>query len=93
MEVFLNIVIFFILAALLASLLLRYLLPWLLRRFVKRSMKQFGENLHEQQNYDEDRQSGKTFGNIKVDYIPKNDNQKKADVDEEYVDFEEINEK
>ena len=76
---------------LLAKLLFRYLLPWLLRRFVERRMKEFGGQF---QNFDEDVQSraGKTYGDIRVDHVPQKDESKKVDVDEEYVDFEEIKE-
>ena len=92
MEVFLNIVIFLVLAMLLAKLLLRYLLPWLLRRFVERRMKEFGGQF---QNFEEETQGGegKTYGDIRVDHIPQKDEQQKGNADEEYVDFEEIDDK
>lgn len=84
-----NIIIFLVIAMLLAKLLLRYLLPWLLRRFVERRMKEFGGQF---QNFEEENQSreGKTYGDIRVDHIPQKDEQQKDNVDDEYVDFEEI---
>ena len=89
MEVFLNIIIFLVLAMLLAKLLFRYLLPWLLRRFVERRMKEFGGQF---QNFEEESQDreGRTYGDIRVDHIPQKDEQQKGNADEEYVDFEEI---
>ena len=91
MEVFLNIIIFLVLAMLLAKLLLRYLLPWLLRRFVERRMKEFGGQF---QNFEDEKQGGegRTYGDIRVDHIPQKDEQQKGDVEEEYVDFEELDE-
>jgi len=91
MEVFLNIIIFLVLAMLLAKLLLRYLMPWLLRRFVERRMKEFGGQF---QNFEEESQGreGKTYGDIRVDHIPQKEGQQKGNVEEEYVDFEEVNE-
>ena len=63
MEVFLNIIIFLVLAMLLAKLLFRYLAPWLLKRFVQKRMKEFGGEF---QNFEQEYQSreGKDFGNI-----------------------------
>lgn len=90
MEVFLNIIIFLVLAMLVAKLLFRYLMPWLLRRFVEKRMKQFGDNFYQQQEDNENYGSGRTFGDIKIDHIPQKDDTKKEQVDEEYVDFEEI---
>ncbi len=90
MEVFLNIIIFLVLAMLLAKLLFRYLVPWLLRRFVEKRMKQFGDNFYQQQEERENNGSGRTFGDIKIDHIPQKDDAKKEQVDEEYVDYEEI---
>lgn len=91
MEVFLNIIIFLVLAMLLAKLLFRYLAPWLLKRFVQKRMKEFGGEF---QNFEQENQSGegKTYGDIRVDHVPQNDSQRKDVVDEEYVDFEEVNE-
>ncbi|MBQ1720190.1 MAG: DUF4834 family protein [Bacteroidales bacterium] len=91
MEVFLNIIIFLVLAMLLAKLLFRYLAPWLLKRFVQKRMKEFGGEF---QNFEQENQSreGKDFGDIRVDHVPQNDSQRKDVVDEEYVDFEEVNE-
>lgn len=89
MEVFLNIIIFLVLAMLLAKLLFRYLMPWLLRRFVEKRMKQFGDNFYQQEENDNSG-SGRTFGDIKIDHIPQKDAAKKEQVDEEYVDFEEV---
>ena len=90
MEVFLNIIFFLVLAMLVIKLLFRYLMPWLLRRFVEKRMKQFGDNFYQQQEENENNGSGRTFGDIKVDHIPPKDDAKKEQVDEEYVDFEEI---
>jgi len=94
MEVFLNILIFFILAMILARLLLRLLAPWLLRKFVERRLKKFGENMFVDQNDTEsDDNEEKTFGEIKVNNIPRNPKSqapKNDRNDEEYVDFEEI---
>ena len=90
MEVFLNIIIFLVLAMLVAKLLLRYLMPLLLRRFVEKRMKQFGDNFYQQQDGNENNGSGRTFGDIKIDHIPQKDDAKKEQVDEEYVEFEEI---
>ena len=89
MEVFLNIIIFLVLAMLLAKLLLRYLLPWLLRRFVERRMKEFGGQF---QNFEDEKQGGegKTYGDIRVDHVPQKEEQQNVNIDEEYVDFEEI---
>ena len=91
MEVFLNIIIFLVLAMLLAKLLFRYLAPWLLKRFVQNRMKEFGGEF---QNFEQENQSceGKDFGDIRVDHVPQNDSQRKDVVDEEYVDFEEVDE-
>ena len=91
MEVFLNIIIFLVLAMLLAKLLFRYLAPWLLKRFVQKRMKEFGGEF---QNFEQENQSGegKTYGDIRVDHVPQNDSQRKDVVDEEYVDFEEVDE-
>ncbi len=91
MEVFLNIIIFIVLAMLLAKLLFRYLAPWLLRRYVERRMKKFGEGF---QNFEEQSQNreGKTYGDIRVDHIPQKEEPQNCNVDEEYVDFEEMNE-
>ncbi len=92
MEVFLNIVIFFVLFLLVVKLLFRYLMPWMLRRFVNRRMKDFGDNFGQPEN----QQTGqsKSFGDIKVDYVPpKNDESKNNDGDDEYVDFEEVDDK
>lgn len=91
MEVFLNIIIFLVLAMLLAKLLFRYLAPWLLKRFVQKRMKEFGGEFH---NFEQENQSGegKTYGDIRVDHVPQNDSQRKDVVDEEYVDFEEVDE-
>lgn len=76
---------------LLAKLLFRYLAPWLLKRFVQKRMKEFGGEF---QNFEQENQSGegKTYGDIRVDHVPQNDSQRKDVVDEEYVDFEEVNE-
>lgn len=91
MEVFLNIIIFLVLAMLLAKLLFRYLAPWLLKRFVQKRMKEFGGQF---QNFEEGNQGGegRSYGDIRVDHIPQKDEQQKGNVDEEYVDFEEVNE-
>lgn len=91
MEVFLNIIIFLVLAMLLAKLLFRYLAPWLLKRFVQKRMKEFGGEF---QNFEQENQrgEGKTYGDIRVDHVPQNDSQRKDVVDEEYVDFEEVDE-
>lgn len=91
MEVFLNIIIFLVLAMLLAKLLFRYLAPWLLKRFVQKRMKEFGGEF---QNFEQENQSGegKTYGDIRVDHVPQNDSRRKDVVDEEYVDFEEVDE-
>ena len=62
MEVFLNIIIFLVLAMLLAKLLFRYLMPWLLRRFIEKRMKQFGDNFYQQQEERENNGSGLLFG-------------------------------
>ena len=76
---------------LLAKLLFRYLAPWLLKRFVQKRMKEFGGQF---QNFEEEKQSGegRSYGDIRVDHIPQKDEQQKGNVDEEYVDFEEVNE-
>lgn len=76
---------------LLAKLLFRYLAPWLLKRFVQKRMKEFGGEF---QNFEQENQSGegKTYGDIRVDHVPQNDSQRKDVVDEEYVDFEEVDE-
>lgn len=76
---------------LLAKLLFRYLAPWLLKRFVQKRMKEFGGEF---QNFEQENQSRaeKDFGDIRVDHVPQNDSQRKDVVDEEYVDFEEVNE-
>jgi|GEM_PF-2462965 len=91
MEVFLNIIIFLVLAMLLARLLFRYLAPWLLRRFVERRMKKFGDGY---QNFSDagQEQQGKTYGDIRVDHIPRKEDRKNDCADEEYVDFEELDE-
>ena len=91
MEVFLNIIIFLVLAMLLAKLLFRYLAPWLLKRFVQKRMKEFGGQF---QNFEEGNQGGegRSYGDIRVDHIPQKDEPQKGNVDEEYVDFEEVNE-
>lgn len=92
MEVFLNIIIFFVLFLLVAKMLFRYLMPWLLRRFVNRRMKEFGDAFEQPEN----QQSGqsKSFGDIKVDYVPPKQNEEDAhNGEEEYVDFEEIDDK
>ena len=55
-------------------------------------MKDFNSNF---QNMDREKQSseGKTYGDIRVDNIPQDGKQQRKDyVDEEYVDFEELNE-
>ena len=94
MEIFLNILIFFILAMILARLLLRLLAPWLLRRFVERRLKKFGDNMFvdpSDKEYDADGEM--TFGEIKVNNIPKDPKSQASKTDineEEYVDFEEI---
>ncbi|MCF0207556.1 MAG: DUF4834 family protein [Bacteroidales bacterium] len=90
MEVFFNIIFFFVLFLLLAKLILRYLLPWLLKRFVNKKMKEFNDafgNSEPMQPKEE-----RKFGDINVDYVPPQEPKKKQVVDEEYVDFEEIDE-
>ena len=54
-------------------------------------MKEFGGEF---QNFEQENQSGegKTYGDIRVDHVPQNDSQRKDVVDEEYVDFEEVDE-
>ena len=91
MEVLLNIILFLVLAILLAKLLFRYLLPWLLRRFVERRMKEFDD---EYQKFAKENRSreGMNYGDIRVDHIPQKDEPQKGNADEEYVDFEEVNE-
>ena len=44
----------------------------------------------QQQEERENNGSGRTFGDIKIDHIPQKDDAKKEQVDEEYVDYEEI---
>ncbi len=53
-------------------------------------MKDFGNNMEQQQQNNTQRQ---TFGDIKVDYVPPKEEKKDEFVDDEYVDFEEIDEK
>lgn len=91
MEVFLNIIIFLVLAMLLAKLLFRYLAPWLLKRFVQKRMKEFDGQF---QNFEEENKGGqgRTYGDIRVDHIPQKEEPQKGNFDEEYVDFEEVNE-
>ena len=54
-------------------------------------MKEFGGQF---QNFEDEKQGGegRTYGDIRVDHIPQKDEQQKGDVEEEYVDFEELDE-
>lgn len=64
------------------------LIPWLLRRHVKKMSKNM-----EQQN--KENHSGRKEGEVHIDYIPQNENDKEDDNHDdtgEYIDFEEVEE-
>lgn len=73
---------------LLGTLFFRLIFPWLLKRWVKKTAEKMNPNFQqEQENIKQKRKQGE----VNIDYIPENTEQKEDDEDDgEYVDFEEI---
>lgn len=78
---------------LLARLLFRYLMPWLLKRYVNKRMKNFEDQGFGNVDNSTNSSDSIKVGDIKVDYVPPKEENKNSASDDEYVDFEEIDDK
>jgi hypothetical protein len=84
MDVFLGILLFFIVVYYAMKLFLRYVLPWLLARFVKKQQDKFSQ----QHVYNEEKKEGEI--NIKSKTRGKTKDDKSFG---EYIDFEDLDDK